>query len=246
MHNFWRTPNSLIDSVTTLTLGSQPRQKGLARLWWPRGSLRVTSHALGRVGKCEGMNPHTPKATPTLGDGISVDFRTFREQLKGQKLNGLRSSLYHWKALKTQMSKWACMTHLDIWNTSNGQKKGRESNWQFDSRPLKVGNRPNFVASKWCATYHWKDLNKDYNFVQYLISIEGLHVKLWGPKVTGIPNLTISGLPLGRPETKCHLDVGFVEKHKIYYKGEGGGMWWLTPSLGHGESCESKFARGSS
>ncbi len=25
------------------------------------GSPRVTSHALGNVGECEGMNPHTPK-----------------------------------------------------------------------------------------------------------------------------------------------------------------------------------------
>jgi hypothetical protein len=25
------------------------------------------------VGKCEGMNPHTPKATPTLGDVVPVD-----------------------------------------------------------------------------------------------------------------------------------------------------------------------------
>jgi glycine cleavage system protein P-like pyridoxal-binding family len=26
------------------------------------------------------------------------------------------------------------------------------------------------------------------------------------------------------PGTKCHLDVGLVERHKIYYKGEGGGF----------------------
>ncbi len=26
----------------------------------------------------------------------------------------------------------------------------------------------------------------------------------------------------GSPETKCHLDVGLVERHKLYYKGEGG------------------------
>jgi hypothetical protein len=26
------------------------------------------------------------------------------------------------------------------------------------------------------------------------------------------------------PETKCHLDVGLVERHKTYYKGEGGGF----------------------
>ncbi len=26
------------------------------------------------------------------------------------------------------------------------------------------------------------------------------------------------------PETKCHLDVGLVKKHKVYYKGEGDGF----------------------
>jgi len=28
----------------------------------------------------------------------------------------------------------------------------------------------------------------------------------------------------GSPGTKCHLDVGLVERHKVYYKGEGGGF----------------------
>ncbi len=28
----------------------------------------------------------------------------------------------------------------------------------------------------------------------------------------------------GTPKTKCHLDVGFMERHKIYYKGEGDGF----------------------
>jgi hypothetical protein len=55
-----------------------------------------------------------------------------------------------------------------------------------------------------------------------LISIGGLHSKLWGPKVAGVPTLGISGLSLGSPGTKCHLDVGLVEKHKVYYKGKGG------------------------
>ncbi len=31
----------------------------------------------------------------------------------------------------------------------------------------------------------------------------------------------ISGLPFGSLGTKCHLDVGLVERHKVYYKGEG-------------------------
>ncbi len=50
------------------------------------------------------------------------------------------------KLLKRRCLKWARIAHLDIWNTSYGQKKGRESNWQFDSRPLKVKNRPDFLA----------------------------------------------------------------------------------------------------
>jgi hypothetical protein len=40
----------------------------------------------------------------------------------------------------------------------------------------------------------------------------------------GILTLIISRLPFGSPETKCHLDVGLVERHKEYYKGEGGGF----------------------
>jgi hypothetical protein len=74
---------------------------------------------------------------------------------------------------------------------------------------------------KWRATYYWKALNEGYNFALDLISIRGLHAKLWAPKVAGVPTLAISGLPLG---TKCHLDVGLVERHIVYYKVGGGGF----------------------
>jgi hypothetical protein len=56
---------------------------------------------LKNVREYEGMNPHTPKATPTLGDGVLVDSLNFREKLQGSKPNGLWHSLYHWKALET-------------------------------------------------------------------------------------------------------------------------------------------------
>jgi len=48
--------------------------------------------------------------------------------------------------------------------------------------------------------------------------------KLWAPKVAKDPVVKISGLPLRCLGTKCHLDVGLVERHIIYYKGEGGGF----------------------
>ncbi len=34
----------------------------------------------------------------------------------------------------------------------------------------------------------------------------------------------ISGLSLGSPKTKNHLDVAPEKKRKVYYKGEGGGF----------------------
>jgi hypothetical protein len=128
--------------------------------------------------------------------------------------------------LERRCLKWARIAHLNIQNTSYGQKKGRESNWQFHSRPLKVRNRPNFRACRWRATYRWKALNKGYNFALNFISIRGFHTKLWRPKVARVPTLAISGLP-------SHLDVGPVERCKVYYKGEGGAFpqVWAVVSL---------------
>jgi hypothetical protein len=50
--------------------------------------------------------------------------------------------------------------------------------------------------------------------------------KVMGPQSRRSPNL-------GNFGTKCHLDVGFVERHKVYYKGEGGGFpqVWAMVSL---------------
>jgi hypothetical protein len=62
------------------------------------------------------------------------------------------------KVSKRRCPKWPCIGHLDICSPSYGQKKGRESNWQFDSRPLKVGNRPVPDVRSGSATRRWKAL----------------------------------------------------------------------------------------
>jgi hypothetical protein len=79
-----------------------------------------------------------------------------------------------------------------------------------------------FRACRWHATYSWKALDEGYNFALDLISIGGLHAKLWCPKILGVPILAILGLPLGSLKTKCHFDVSLVGNHRVYYKGEGG------------------------
>ncbi len=66
----------------------------------PKISLGVTSHAPGSVRKCEGINLHASKGGPTLGVVVQMDSRIFRGRLQGSKLNGLKTSLYHWKALR--------------------------------------------------------------------------------------------------------------------------------------------------
>jgi len=48
--------------------------------------------------------------------------------------------------------------------------------------------------------------------------------KVMAPQSCGSPNLGNFGLPLGSLETKSHLDVGPVERCRVYYKGEGGGF----------------------
>ncbi len=86
-----------------------------------------------------GVKPNTPKVGDLESSGTPecLEFDN-----KDQKT-------LHWgvlgvigKVLKRRYRKWPRIGHLDICNPSYGQKKGRESNWQFDSRPLKVGNRP--------------------------------------------------------------------------------------------------------
>jgi len=124
------------------------------------------------------------------------------------------------------------MGHLDIWSTSYGKKKGWESNCQFDSQPLKVGNCFDPNACRWSATHLWKALNESYKFASDLIPIGGLSKKLWPHKVLGVQTRTVSGLFLGSPETKNHSDVGVVEGHKVYYMGKvvaspESGSWWV-------------------
>jgi hypothetical protein len=74
------------------------------------------------------------------------------------------------------------------------------------------------------VTYRWKALDKGYNFSLNLIAIEGFHKKLCPLKVARIPAVAISGLPLGSPGTKSHLDVAHVERRKVYYMEEASGF----------------------
>jgi len=112
----------------------------------------------------------------------------------------------HWRVLgvigkvsKRRYRKCSRIGNLDICSPSYGQKKGRESNWQFDSRPLKVGNRPLLDVRFERATWRWKDLDEGYNFGSDLVAIQLCSRELWRFKVPGVLSGqfrdSISGVP---------------------------------------------------
>jgi hypothetical protein len=85
-----------------------------------------------------------------------------------------------------QIPNFGSVGHLDICSPSYGQKKGRESNWQFDSRPLKVGNRSLPDLRIESAIRRWKDLDAGYKFGLDLVAIRCRSRELWAPKVPGL------------------------------------------------------------
>jgi hypothetical protein len=103
------------------------------------------------------------------------------------------------KVLKRRYRKCPRIENSDICSPSYGQKKGRESNWQFDSRPLKVGNRPLPDVRFGSATWRWKDLDEGYNFGSDFVAIQLCSRELWRFKVPGVPpgqiRDSISGVP---------------------------------------------------
>jgi hypothetical protein len=128
--------------------------------------------------------------SPTLGK--SEDLESSGTP-KCSELNSKAQNTLHWdvlsvigKVLKRRYRKWPRIGHLDICSPSYGQKKGRQSNWQFDSWPLKVRNRHVPDMRSGSATWRWKDLFEGYNFGLDLVPIGGWGEELWSPKVPGL------------------------------------------------------------
>jgi hypothetical protein len=130
----------------------------------------------------------------------------------------------NWKALETYMSKVGSHDPFGHFKHKLWPKERLGIKLTIWFPTTKSWESPDFLACMCRATYCWKGLDKGYNFALDLISIRGLHIKLWTPKVAGVPTLGISWLPFGSPRTKCNLCAGPVAWHKIYYKGEGGGF----------------------
>jgi hypothetical protein len=132
--------------------------------------------------KCEG-EAHTPKSGNLESSGTPESSEL---EFRGQNTS-------HWsilsvirKVLKCKCLKWPHIGNLDIFSPSYGQKKGWESNWQFDFRPQKFGNRPLPDVCLGSAKWHSKALKESYNFGLDLAPIGVCSREIWAPKVLGL------------------------------------------------------------
>jgi hypothetical protein len=182
---------------------------------WPRALVATPLWA-----KCEG-EAHTPKSgkleshmTPKNSE---LDYR-------GQISSHLSVPGVIGNFLKCRCPKWPRIGHLDICSPSYGQKKGRESDCQFDSRSLKVENRPVPDVRSRSATWRWKALFEGYKFDSDLILIGGQGEELQSPKVPRVQTGTILGLHFGSPGKKSHSDATPVGERRVYYREYGGGI----------------------
>jgi len=144
--------------------------------------------------------------SPTLG---KVEGLESSETPECSELDSKAQNTLHWGVfgvignfLKRRYRKWARIGNSDICSPSYGQKKGREPNWQFDSRPLKVGNRPLLDVRIENATQRWKALDESYNIDSRLVPVRVRGEELGPSKVPRVQpghfRDSISGVP-----TKC-------------------------------------------
>jgi hypothetical protein len=147
------------------------------------------------VGKVIGCNVATPLLEECEDDIHTLEMGTWESYGTPEilELDCRSQNTSPWSVLyiigklsKCRCRKWPRMSHLDICNTSYGKKKGRESNCQFDSWPLKVRNRLDPSVCRWSATHCWKALKESYKFSLDLIPIGGLSKELWTRRVSGV------------------------------------------------------------
>jgi hypothetical protein len=101
-----------------------------------------------------------------------------KNNLKGQNSLNWKVLYTMGKLLKLKCLKWVLIIHFNTHNTDYGRKKGRESKCQFDSRPLKIGNRLELHVRRCVPHIVGKLLTRTTTLFWDLISIGSLHKKL--------------------------------------------------------------------
>jgi hypothetical protein len=193
--------------------------------------------------ECWGHEPSHSQVNSHVGNWSPKRIPEFsKHNYKGQTSSPQRVLYIIGNLLKLRCLKWSRISHLDIWNISYDQKKGRESNWQFDSRPLKVENWPNFLACRQHVTYRWKALDKGYTFALNFIVIKGLHRKLCTFKVVESQLWEFRDTHLGVSGQKAiwmwpsWRAIEYTVRGKVVASPKSGPWWVLCVRIARGSS----------
>jgi len=122
----------ITNNVATLTSG----------LWlsveckgqWGRVFLGV-KHIITNGGDCKKWSLMTPSALPLWELHLCVNLKCSKPWLKRQTSTKLGPQDTIGKVLKFKCLTFPCIVHWDLIYMNYDQKKGRESNWEFDSWP---------------------------------------------------------------------------------------------------------------
>jgi hypothetical protein len=178
------------------------------------------------LAKCKDET-HTPKVGDLESSGTPKNLEL---DCRGQKT-------LHWgvldiigKILKLRCAKRPFMSHLDICSPNYGQKKGRESNCQFDSQRA-MGECDMVLEGSRGELQDWFRPHPDRRLKREVTMAQSL----------GSPNQDNFGTPLWESQDKKPLGHGRGGATQIILYG---GRWWFPPSPGRGELSESKVAHG--
>ncbi len=117
--------------VATLALGSRPRQ-GLAKVR-AKKEARESHFMLPGVQRVWWKELSHSQVNSHVGSWSFGGLSNVQRAIEGVKIHWIKVFLISLESSWNVDVEWACMIHLNIRNTSYGQKKGRESIWQFDS-----------------------------------------------------------------------------------------------------------------
>ncbi len=142
-----------------------------------------------------GNEPSQSQVTSHFGSWSLDGFLNLQKMISGIKNHWIEEFLISLKR-SWNLNGWNGFA-WPIWVIKTQVMAKRRARSQFDSRPLKVKNRPVFLTYRWHATYHWKDLDKGYKFSSNLTLIRGFHTKLCASKIIGVPILGFRDSHLG-------------------------------------------------
>jgi len=143
------------------------------------------------------------------------------------------------KVSKCRFQKWPRMSHLDIWSTSYGQKKGRELNYQLPTTKSRESTRPRCVQRE-CDTPLESSRRELQLYFKPCLDRRSER-EVMTSQSPGGPSRDSFETPLweSRDKKPFGRGCGGVTQRILY-----GGRWWPPPSPSCGESSESKVARG--